>query len=156
MAVLGLLLLLAAAGLAADVVWRNTASVDVEALGQTFSLDSGWLFAAGAATGAIALLGISMVVAGIRRARRRRASLAESRNNLQGLQSERDRLAVELERERAGRTSEREPGVIDLGDERRTPPASDDVAVGSGAGRGVSDRRNGADSGRSGLFSRRH
>ncbi len=53
MAVLGLLLLLSAAGLAADVVRRNTASIDVEALGQTFSLRSGWRFAAGAATGAI-------------------------------------------------------------------------------------------------------
>jgi len=170
MAVLGLLLLLSAAGLAADLVWRNTASIDAEALGQTFSLSSGWLFAAGAATGAIGLLGLSMVVAGIRRARRRRAAIAESRDSLQGLQSERDRLAVELERER--RTSAtasarrhagpgghyHEPGVIDLGDDRRTEPASpDDVAVGSGAGRsGAAERRDGVGSGRHGLFHRRH
>jgi hypothetical protein len=136
MVVLGLLLLLSVAGLVTDVVWRNTESIDAEVLGQTFSLTSGWLFAAGAGTGVIGLLGISMLVAGMRRARRRRAAVAESRNNLQGLQSERDRLAVELERERAGRTAataggrraagpggrDGEPDVIDLGDERQAQP----------------------------------
>jgi hypothetical protein len=146
MPILGLLLLLSAVGLTVDVVLRNTASMDADAMGQTFSLTSGWLFAAGAATGAIGLLGVSILVAGISRARRRRATLIQSRNSVQGLQAERDRLAAELERERAARTSAtggtglgREPGrpeddegVIDLGDDRR---------VGSGRG---------------GLFSRRH
>lgn len=41
MAILGLLLLLAAGGLAVDVVVQNTSSISVDAVGQTFSLSPG-------------------------------------------------------------------------------------------------------------------
>ncbi len=162
MAILGLLLLLASAGLAVDVALRNTSSVSVDALGATFSLSPGWLFVAGVATGALGLLGLTMLLAGMTRARRRRAALADSRNNLQGLQAERDRLAVELERERAGRTSatagtarhdgrlERDDeSVIDLGDERRSGRTDDDYVVAR-----TDDEQ--VEPGRHGLFNRRH
>jgi hypothetical protein len=105
MAVLGLLLLLSAAGLTLDVVVQNSASINVDVLGQTFSVSPGWLFAAGAAAGAVGLLGVILVVGGVRRARRRRVALADSRGTVQALRSDRDRLAAELDQERADRTS---------------------------------------------------
>ena len=147
MAILGLLLLLAVGGLAVDVVLQNTSSISVEAVGATFSMSPGWLFVAGLATGAIGLLGLSLLVAGTTRARRRRAVLAESRTNLQELQAERDRLAVELERQRSARTSPvvgDDSPVIDLDEERRPVPRSDDQVDVD------------VESGRHGLFSRRH
>jgi hypothetical protein len=171
MAVLGLLLLLSAAGITLDVVWQNTASISVDAVGQGFSLSSGWLFAAGVAAGAIGLLGMIMLMGGMARARRRRAALVESTSSVEGLQAERDRLAVQLERERAGRTSTRstpwkqsrnervdESGVIDLGDERSGEADSPDyAAVPSAAGRErATDRDEPVGSGRHSFFHRRH
>ena len=154
MAILGLLLLLSAAGLSVDVVVQNTSSISVDAVGQTFDLSPGWLFVAGMATGVIAMLGVSMLVAGMARAKRRRSALVNSRSSVEDLQAERDRLAVQLERERAARTAStdgprRHDGpaahddkaeVIDLADERH--PAA--------------DRREPVESGRRGLFQRRH
>ena len=128
MAILGLLLLLAAAGLAVDVVVQNTSSISVEAVGATFSMSPGWLFVAGLATGVIGLLGVRLLVAGITRTRRRRAEFAESRTSLQELQAERDRLAVELERQRSTRTSaaaDDDSAVIDLDEDRRPVLGSD-------------------------------
>ena len=165
MAILGLLLLLAAAGLAVDIVVENTSSISVEAVGATFSMSPGWLFVAGLATGVIAILGVRMLVAGVARARRRRSALVNSRSSMQDLQAERDRLAVELERERAARTAttggpRRHDGpavhddtsaVIDLADERHSEPASRDYAAVPGAA-----GREPVESGRRGLFHRRH
>jgi hypothetical protein len=165
-AILGLLLLLAAAGLAVDVVVQNTPSITVEAVGATFSMSPGWLFVAGLATGAIGLLGVSLLVAGITRARRRRTALAESRTSLQDLQAERDRLAVELERQRAARTSttgrtraddglmagDDDSPVIDLDEE-----SDNYVAVPTSAGpEPADDHHDPVGSGRTGLFHRRH
>lgn len=171
MTILGLLLLVGAAGLAVDVVVQNASSIRVEAVGETFSLTPGWLFVAGVATGVVALLGISLLVSGVSRARRRRAAFVASRSSVQELQAERDRLAGELERERTGRTAatarlghddrpvahDEEPAVIDLADERRPEPASPDYVAASGpSGRGsAADRRERAESGRHGLFHRR-
>jgi hypothetical protein len=156
--ILGLLLLLSAAGLAVDAVVQNTLPVSVDAVGQTFSLSPGWLFVAGMAAGVIAVLGVSLLVTGTARARRRRSALVNTRSSVQELQAERDRLAVELERERAARTTttvgpRRHDGpavdddnsaVIDLADERRTEPATGDYV----------DRREPAGSARRGLFHR--
>ena len=108
MMVLGLLLLLAAAGLTLDVVVQNTTSMSVDAVGQTFTLDSGWFFVAGVATGAIGLIGLSMLMGGMARARRRRAGRAQSTSAMEDLQADRDRLAEQLHRERAGQTENRQ------------------------------------------------
>jgi hypothetical protein len=171
MAILGLLLLLAVGGLAVDVVVQNTSSISVEAVGTTFTMSPGWLFVVGLATGVIALLGLSLLLAGITRTRRRRADLAQSRDNLQGLQAERDRLAVELQRERAARTSmtvgsrrhepaanDDESAVIDLADDRQSERASTDYAAVTGTtGReSAADKREPVESGRRGLLHRRH
>jgi hypothetical protein len=105
MAVLGLLLLLGATGLTLDVVFQNTSSINVDALGQSFTLSTGWLFVAAVATGAVGLLGVTMLLGGMARARHRRAVLAESRGTTQDLQTDRDRLAAQLDQERAERAS---------------------------------------------------
>jgi outer membrane murein-binding lipoprotein Lpp len=144
-AILGLLLVLAVGGLAVDVVVQNTSSISVDAMGQTFSLSPGWLFVAGVAAGVIALLGVSMLVAGMTRARRRRSALVDTRSSVQDLQAERDRLAVELERERSARKTAKS-AEIDLADERHPEPASRDYDA---------DRREPVESGpRRGLFHR--
>ena len=165
MAILGLLLLLAATGLTLDVVFQNTASINVDAVGQTFTLSSGWLFVAAVATGAVGLLGVTMVLGGIARARHRRAILAESRGSAQDLQTDRDRLAAELDRERAGRTSTSSapvsPGTVTAPDD--TPAAVDLAREERGAGsaptedpaQADADGREPVAAGRHGIFHRR-
>lgn len=154
MPILGLLLLLSAAGLATHMVMENTVSVSVDAVGETFSLTPGWLFVAGVGTGVVAMLGVSLLVAGAARARRRRGALVNSRSSVQELQAERDRLAEDLERERAGRSattvgSRRHDGRTVRDDEAAEIDLADDREL-------VADRRETVDSGRRGLFHRRH
>jgi hypothetical protein len=164
MAVLGLLLLVSAVGLSLDVVFQNTSSISVDALGQTFTLSSGWLFVAGVITGAVGLLGVILLLGGMARARRRRVALARSRGDSRDLQADRDRLAAELDRERAGRTSTAPPPsdhraaavpangpAIDLASEGRragTAPTDDAALAGT-------DGRDPVAAGRHGIFHRR-
>jgi hypothetical protein len=164
MAVLGLLLLLSAVGLSLDVIFENTASLNVDALGQTFSLSSGWVFVAGVITGAVGLLGMSLLFGGMAKARRRRLALAESRGTSKELLAERDRLAAELEAERAARSSttvapsnggpavsQERPAAVDLaGEERRAATAPSDDAALAGT-----DGREPVAAGRHGIFHRR-
>jgi len=103
MAVVGLLVLLAAAGLSLDVVFENKSSTTVYALGQSFTLSSAWPFLAGLITGVVGLLGVAMILSGMARARRRRVAMAKSRGSHKDLQAERDHLAAELDQERASR-----------------------------------------------------
>jgi len=164
MAVLGLLLLLSAVGLGLDVAFQNTSSISVDALGQTFVVSSGWLFVAGVITGAAGLLGLRLLLGGMARARRRRVALAESRSTSQELQTDRDRLAAELDHERAGRTSttpapsphhaetapESGPEVDLASEERRagSAPTEDPAVVDTGGREPVA-------AGRHGIFHRR-
>lgn len=130
MAVLGLLILAAAAALTVDVVLENTKKLaqDPMVLGQSVGgLRVGTLFLAGVVVGVLGLLGLSLILAGLRRARRRRVERKELDRNYQGaagsagsLQEERDRLAGELERERAGRRAEHEGRGLGHGDEGET------------------------------------
>jgi hypothetical protein len=164
MAVLGLLLLLSAAGLSLDVVFQNTSSISVDALGQTFVLSSGWLFIAGVITGAVGLLGVTLLLGGMARARRRRHALAESRSTSQDLQADRDRLVTELDHERAGRTStttapsqhngaavrENRP-AIDLASEERQA----DLAATKDTAMADTNRREPVAAGHHGIFHRR-
>jgi hypothetical protein len=139
MAVLGLLLVLAAAGLTVDVVLQNASSINVGALGQTVGVSPGWLFVAGVFTGVAVLLGMTLLVLGMTRARRRRVALTESRGAAKNLRLERDHLAGELYHERSARASTRQapsqhstavegrdgPDTVDLGgDERPVETAS--------------------------------
>lgn len=73
-----MLLLLAVAGVSLDLVFQNTSSINVDALSQTFTLSSGWLFLAEEVTGIVGLLGVTMLLGGTVRARRRRSALTGS------------------------------------------------------------------------------
>jgi hypothetical protein len=163
MAVLGLLLLLSASGLSLDVAFQNTTSISVDALGQTFTISPGWLFVAGVITGAVGLLGVTLLVGGMARVRRRRVALAESRGTSQVLQADRDRLTAELDHERAGRTStppahlkhgtaapEGGPAVDPASEQLRTESAPTEDAASSDA-----DGREPVAAGRHGIFHRR-
>jgi hypothetical protein len=125
MAVLGLILLLAAGGLTLDVVIQNTSSINVNALGQTFTLSPGWLFIAGLVAGAVGLLAVTMIVGGLGRSHRRRVVLAEARGSIQDLQAERDQLAGDLYHERSARTSTPEGRV----DGQEAAPATVDPVI---------------------------
>jgi FtsZ-binding cell division protein ZapB len=101
MVVLGLLLLLGAGALTAAVVLANTDTVLVAAFGQSASgLTIGGLFLAGVITGAIAILGLTMMLAGLSRRRARRAGLKREmrdvRDERETLAEENDRLKSEL------------------------------------------------------------
>lgn len=106
MLILGVILIIAAVGVSLDVALKNTSALDVSAFGQTFSTNPGRLFVAAVAVGAVGVLGILLIAAGLGRARKRRATLKELRQThgtTEQLQAERDRLAAELEAERARR-----------------------------------------------------
>jgi cytoskeletal protein RodZ len=163
MAVLGLLLLVSAVGLSLDIAIQNSSSISVDALGQTFTLSSGWLFMAGVITGAVGLLGLTLLFGGMARARRRRVALSESRDTSQELQADRDRLAAELAHER-GRTSttptpsrhhataapEKESAINVVSEKRRAGRgATEDSALVD------ADGREPAAAGRQGIFHRR-
>jgi type II secretory pathway pseudopilin PulG len=144
MAILGLLLVLAATGLTLDVVFQNTSSISVDALGQTFTLSSGWLFTAGVITGVVGLLGVTLLLGGMTRARRRQAALAQSRRAARDLQVDRDRLAAELDQERAttpsplqpSQTPANGPAAVDLAsEERRGAPSTENTDLANSEGR---------------------
>ncbi|MDT7571136.1 MAG: hypothetical protein QOE05_1310 [Actinomycetota bacterium] len=101
MVVLGLLLLLAAGALTAAVVMANTDAVAVSAFGESASgLTIGGLFLAGAVTGAIAILGLTMMLAGLSRRRSRRVGrkreMRDARDERETLAEENARLRDEL------------------------------------------------------------
>ena len=96
MVVLGLLLLLASGALTVGVVLQNTDAASVSAFGQTASgLTLGGLFLAGVVTGAIAILGLTMILAGASRGRARRVA---RKQEMRSAVDERESLAEENER----------------------------------------------------------
>jgi uncharacterized integral membrane protein len=102
MVALGLLLLLASGALTVGVVVANTDGTTLAAFGQaTSALNLGGVFLAGAITGAIAILGVTMVLAGASRGRARRAELRrralDERQEKESLAEENARLRGELE-----------------------------------------------------------
>jgi len=101
MAVLGILLVLAAAAFLADVAVTNSTATHLNMFGHTQTgMTNAWVFLYGAAAGFVLALGIAMMISGLsRRARRRRAH----RDALSQQRAETERLAAELERERRAR-----------------------------------------------------
>jgi membrane protein implicated in regulation of membrane protease activity len=109
MAALGLLLL-AAAGLVAIVGALGNSGAD-HLLANGFAIfgyrvhgSSGRLFLYGAAVGAVAMLGLNMLLAGLGRGFSSRRQLRQSRRAQKEMQKERDQLGRDLreERERPG------------------------------------------------------
>jgi hypothetical protein len=103
MAVLGLLLFAAAAGLTVDVLSQNTTTMHVHAVGQTYAMSHGGVFLAGVVTAVAGLCGFWLFASGMARSRRRRAMLRETQGTTEELKAERDRLATALVAERAAR-----------------------------------------------------
>lgn len=93
MVVLGLLLLIAAVAVGAAVAVANTESTSLEGFGYTLSgLTLGGIFLVGMALGALALLGLLMLLGG---ARRRRAKRVAQRREVESVRSEQETLAEE-------------------------------------------------------------
>ncbi len=112
MVLVGLLLIAVAAGFTIDVFAQNTADIDVDVLGRTFSVSPGWLVVAGAVALAALLVGVRLVGFGIRRVRARRSALRSAQLAAQ----ERDQLARQL--------------VVERAEHGRDAPAGGDVTTG--------------------------
>ena len=106
MILLGLLLMAACAALAVDAVVQNTSVIHAIAFNQPIShLSLGAIFVAGAVVGLLFALGLLMFTGGIGRAgrkrRERRAAARQANAETQALREHNERLAAELEQERA-------------------------------------------------------
>jgi membrane protein implicated in regulation of membrane protease activity len=106
MVALGLLLLLASGLLTAALVVQSTDAVHVAALGQSVTgMTVGGLFLAGVITGAVAILGVMLLVAGAGRRRSRRTGLKRQVRDVRGeketLAEENARLHRDLEAARS-------------------------------------------------------
>ncbi len=105
MVALGLILLVLSVALAAGVALSNTDSISAEAFGVSVSdLTVGGLFLLGAAVGALALLGLGLMLRGAARKRANKRALKREvqyvRTEQESLAEENARLQAELEQER--------------------------------------------------------
>src|SRR3954451_15737229 len=104
MAALGLAIMIVTGAVTLDAILENTRNTDASIVGQTISnVDLGGFLAAGVIIGAAFMLGLMLLLAGLRRANRRRVERRELSRSYEGtaahaetLQEERDRLAAEL------------------------------------------------------------
>jgi hypothetical protein len=106
MMLLGLLLMAACAALAVDAVVQNTQMMHAVAFNQQVShLSLGALFVAGAVVGLLFALGLLMFTGGVgraaRRRRERRVAAREAQAENEALREHNERLAAQLEEERA-------------------------------------------------------
>ena len=106
MMLLGLLLMAGCVALAVDAVVQNTQLTHAVAFNQPIShLSLGALFVAGAVLGLLFALGLLMFTGGLgraaRRRRERRVASREARAENEALREHNERLAAELEQERA-------------------------------------------------------
>ena len=103
MAALGLVLLVLCLIVGAGVALSNPDPVDAEAFGTSLSgLSVGGLFLLGAALGALAMLGLSLMIAGAARKRAKKKAMQREvhsvRDEQETLAEENARLQAELER----------------------------------------------------------
>jgi len=117
MIILGLLLLVVAAIFGLDLIWKNHFTIRSPALfGQTLGIhNAAEFFILGAITGAVLLLGIAMVLAGMRRKgtkakqhRAQRKEASNARHDRDQAQAERDQVQAERDRVQAERDRVRE------------------------------------------------
>jgi hypothetical protein len=88
---IGLVLVLVAAALGADIVLENVGKTDVVVIGQTLSFDIWALFALGAAVGVTALAGVQLIARGLVRGSRRRT---ERRGLVRAIVAEKSRSSA--------------------------------------------------------------
>ncbi|MDQ6875277.1 MAG: hypothetical protein M3042_09495, partial [Actinomycetota bacterium] len=116
MLILGLLLLVAAGVLTAGMlIDNNKADIRPDIFGYHLpTLTAGELFVVGVATGVVAILGLMLLLSGMRRGSRRRRQVRTERRSKQQreaeLQEENARLARELDQQRRAQGAAR-PGV---------------------------------------------
>ena len=110
MIALGIVLLVLSGVFALGVALSNTSATQAEAFGVSLTnVTLGGLFLAGVVTGAVLLLGLTLLLAGAARKRhRRRAVKAE----VKGVRTERTGLAAENERLQEELTEERRRSVL--------------------------------------------
>jgi cell division protein FtsB len=94
---IGLLLLIAAAVFGVDFLWKNSAHIaEPKVFGESIALHTTRsLFVVGMIVGAIALIGIALMIAGLRRKSDRAAKRRQQRRELGELRDERDHLKAE-------------------------------------------------------------
>jgi len=116
MALIGLVLLAAAATFGIDLAAQNFVDIDIDAFGQTYGTSVSAVFVAGAVTGLVATVGTLMIVDGVRRRRRTRGEAREAA-------AERDRLAAAYEAEHPRRepVAARDGENVDLRESEREP-----------------------------------
>lgn len=126
MIIIGLVLLIVAAVFGLDLIWKNHYAIRSPALfGQTLGIhNAAEFFIIGAIAGAILLLGIAMMLAGLRRkgakARRHRADRKEARNadrDRDKAQEENDERRRRLDHDAGARSS----GATAAGEKSRHP-----------------------------------
>src|SRR5687768_3445157 len=110
MIILGLLLLMGVAGVSLAVIWANDGAftapaVAIELFGNQVNTTMGQTFLAGAAAGALALLGLVLIFSGASRNAHRRSAgrhkLNDHRQEMQDLQRKHDRVSSDLAAHRA-------------------------------------------------------
>lgn len=138
MAALGLAIMVVAGIVTLDVVLENTRNTDASIVGQTVAnVDLGGFFTAGVLVGVAFMLGLMLLLAGLRRANRKRQERKELARSYEGsaaqaetLQEERDRLAAELEHERSARASEQAARTREVPAAEASPVAATSATAG--------------------------
>ena len=106
MVALGLFLLLIAGAVTVGMVLQNTDASSASVFGQAVNGTLGGLFLAGVITGAVALLGVTLIIGGLARRRARRVGLKrqvrEAHGERETLAEENARLQGELDATRSG------------------------------------------------------
>jgi hypothetical protein len=145
MMIIGLLLMAAAVVAGTGVVIGNTDKTSFDVFNVEFvNLSEAGIFLLGAATGAVLLIGLWMMGAGLRKSRRRRLEVKQARREREevlrqqeeerrDLETERERLAEERARLTDDRTSDRDASHSDGTEPRsratRVIPGADDRAT---------------------------
>jgi hypothetical protein len=99
MIIIGLVLLVAGAGFGLDMVWKNSYTIkSPHVFGQTLSIHhASTFFVAGAITGAAILLGIALLMAGMRRKGTKAKQHRQDRKEARNASRERDKVQEENE-----------------------------------------------------------
>lgn len=99
MIIIGLVLLIAAAGFGLDLIWKNSYAIKApHVFGQALDIHhASTFFIAGAVTGAAVLLGIALLMAGLRRKGSKAKQHRQDRKEAKNAGRERDKVQKENE-----------------------------------------------------------
>lgn len=125
MVVIGLLLLIVAAAFGIDFVWKNDFHItNPTVFGERLGIHSAAsLFVVGAITGAVALVGLALLLSGARRKRANAVSRRQTRKEARQLREDRDKLRsdnAELHSELNQNDTDAAPGITTPAGQRPT------------------------------------